>query len=305
MKRILLLTIFSGVMFLSLIAQDDLYFTPSKVKKDKTAVSPKKSLSSVSHIGSNRDVDEYNRRKPLKSTYQNMDNDTLSGDIIDFQVGDGVYGTSVENDTVDSQEFSALRQYDNDFDYDYAYSRNLGRFYEFYGWYDPFFYRYWYGPYRFSYGWYDPWIYSWYDPWYYGWYNHWYYHGWYGWGYPHYHGWGGWYPSYYYSYSRPTGTTNHSRGTYLTGSRTTGFSGYRGSSDKSYGSFGNRNNSSYNNNNYSQQNNNTTRKYNFGGQRQNNNNSVSRPATRPAQPSIGTGSFGGGRSGGGSFGGRR
>ena len=120
---------------------------------------------------------------------------------------------------------------------------------------------------------------------------------------PYYYGWNGWYgwrPSYYYSYSRPTGTTNHSTGAWhSSGRRNSGFSGYRGSLSSTSGSFGNRNNST------SRPNSNTNNRYTFGGQRRTTNtNTVSRPASRPqtSSPSINRGSFGGSR-GGGSFGG--
>lgn len=84
----------------------------------------------------------------------------------------------------------------NDYDGDdYAYSRELNRWY---GFYDPWLYGHYYGfysPFYSSYyGWYDPWYYpyyggwyGYYNPWYYSYYGGWYDPWWYG-GYHHWHG---------------------------------------------------------------------------------------------------------------------
>lgn len=307
-------------MPLSLVAQvDDMYYVPVKSQKSDIVKAPDESDQPTYYCGSDRDVDEYNRRGRVKSYYQKIGTDTLGNDIIEFHEGDGIYGFAEGDDAdtvyVDDDKVAVYPgsvQYYDDSDYDYTYSRSLGMFDGFYGWYDPYFSMYWGGPYWWRYGSY------WYDPWYYGMYYPWYWNGWYS---PYYYGWNGWYgwrPSYYYSYSGPTGTTNHSTGKWhSSGRRTTGFSGYRGSGNGTSGSFGNRYNS------YNKNNNSTTNRYKFGGQRRTTNtNTVSRPVYRPqpTSPSISRGSFGGsrgggsfgggsfgggGRSGGGSFGGRR
>lgn len=305
MKRSLSILALIGVMPLSLLAQDDdMYFVPKPKKETKIELSRKSTDSrhTVYHSGSNRDVDEYNRRERLKSNYQKIGSDSLPNDIIEFHVGDGTYTTSEENDTVDVYPGSA-QYYDNSEDQDYTYSRYLGRFDGFYGWYDPFFYSYWGGPYWHSY-------YDWYIPGYYGWHNPWFYGGWYGWWHPHYYGWAGWYPSYYRSYSGPTGTMNHSRGMLVSNGRQYGFGGQRGTGNRYTGGIGNNNNGFGNRSDrYDNSQKNTdsnSRSYNFGGKRQQDNrNNISRPTRQPqSRPSFGGGSFGGGRSNG-SFGGSR
>ena len=92
--------------------------------------------SSVYSMGATRDVDEYNRRGQFRSQYQAIDGDSLGSDIIDFQAGTGIYPDSVYADTLGAsprQEF-----YDDD---EYVYSRRMSRWDDYYGWYDPFYYR--------------------------------------------------------------------------------------------------------------------------------------------------------------------
>lgn len=274
------------------MAQDDMYFTPTKSSKAVSKPAP------YTYSGSQRDVDEYNRRGHFGSQYVGMETDSLGNDVITFAPSDSVYA-----DNGDSY-------YDPDDDY--RYSRRMSRFDGFY-WNDPWYYSwdpywygntYWYGsPYwytDFRWGWYDPWYYSYYRPWGYG--------------------WGGWYYPYYpvvhnNYYGGVTGTSNHGRVTYGQGrSSNRNFSGYRGNTGgRSYAdgnsSFGgsryngnsNRNNYNSNRNNYnSNRNNYNSNRSNFGGNR-NNSNSYSSPSYNSGG-SFG-GSRGGGFSGGGSFGG--
>lgn len=295
MKRIIFILVLVGAIPLSLLAQDDdMYYVPGKSQQSDKSDRQNESEQPTYYCGSDRDVDEYNRRGRVRSYYQKIGSDSLGNDIIEFHEGDGTYGSSGMNDTV--YVYPGSEQYYDDSDFDYTYSRYLGRFDGFYGWYDPYFSFYWRGPYWWGYDYY------WYDPLYYGYYSPWY---WYGWHSPYYygwHGWHGWRPSYYYSYSRPTGTTNHSTGSWhSSGRRTSGFSGYRGSYRNTSSSFGNRNNG------YRRPSGNTNSRFGFGGQRRTNNSStVSRPASRPQSTpsSVTRGSFGGSR-GGGSFGGSR
>ena len=227
MKKWLLLTAVAGVLPFTLYAQDDMYFTPSKTKEKSKVVTVEQEQPTY-YSGINQDVDEYNRRR-LHSSYQFVGTDSLGNDVIDFTQGSGY-----PKDTV------YVLQDDDD---DFAYSRRMGRFDGFYGWYDPYFYGYWGGPWRSSYwGWYDPWYWGYYDPWYY---SSWY--GYYGWGWPYryrYYDYA-WYPTYRYGggrHGRPvTGTRNHgsvargvpgsSHGTF--GSRG---SGARNSGSRAYGS---------------------------------------------------------------------
>lgn len=179
MKKLFLLTLMVIALPLSLLAQDDMYFVPSKSAKTKSSVAESRPVQDgpVYYRGRNVSVDEYNRRH-MRSSYEKIGTDSVGNDIIEFTAGDGVYP---ENDTL------FVDKYLEDDD-DFRYSTRMGRFDGFYGWYDPFFRGYWgWGryPYRY-YGWYDPW----YDPWFYGWYDPWYY-GWYDWY---------WYSPWYYSY---------------------------------------------------------------------------------------------------------
>ncbi len=198
MKRFLL---FSAAMMLlmplkSMAQNDDIYFVPTKKEKTKCVRENNVTRTPVYSVGTERDVDEYNRRT-YRSSYVRLDNDSTGDDIIDFD------SDSTLPDTL------YLYEEESGFgDSDYYYSRMMSRFDDFYGWY-PYYYRsrlywdypWWRGPYwNYSSFWYDPW----YDPWGYGWYggyNRWWYpysyYGFYG-GYTPWIGWRG-----------HTGTRNH------------------------------------------------------------------------------------------------
>lgn len=274
MKKIFFITLVLGMISSVSFAQDDMYFVPKKSSKET-----KKEFTPVTHSGSMRDVDEYNRRGGFKSTYSALDNDSTSNDVIHFETG--TYA-----DSLSIGEYAG--QYETEDDY--AYCRRMSRFDDFY-WYDPWYCgwygSYWYGsPYWHAhYGWYDPWF----DPWYYGWYRPWGYYGWY---YPGY-----WHGAYYRPYRGITGTSNHGRVNYgYAGNAGGNFRGYRGTNNRTGNN--NRYDNSDRNNNYNNS--------NFRGNR---SNSYSRPDTQ-TKPSYSTGSSfggnrGGGFSGGGSFGGSR
>ena len=197
MKKRILLSLLVGLLPLSLIAQDDVYFTPKKVEKttagrvesitaDKagdTAIKRTGTMTSAAtHSGSNRDVDEYNRRG-LRSYFETVGKDSVGNDIIEFHAD--------ENSPADTIFAGPPLIVDDDI-YDYRYSRMMSRWD---GFYDPWLYGYsWHSPWWYSrYGWYS----SWYDPWYDPWYAPWYY-GYYGWG-----GYYGWYSPWYYSWYSP------------------------------------------------------------------------------------------------------
>ena len=248
MKKLFLFLAFAGVMPLSALGKDEVFFTPAKsVSKNSRETSP------TYYRGSNRSVDEYNRRGRLKSYYQKIGTDSLGNDIVTYQRMSGVSLDSIYIDTAYVYPGSAS------FDDDYAYTRRMSRwdgFYDpwFYGayrwgswynaWYDPWYYGYgsWYGAY-------DPWYYGytgWYDPWYYG------YSGWYGWGYPYY-GYG-WSDPYYYgrryyagvsggttgwrSWGGPGSNRDYSNGSGIVSnnSRYTGGTTSRSRSNRSFGS---------------------------------------------------------------------
>ncbi len=320
MKRFFLLSVLAGILPLTAAAQDDdLYFTP---KKGVDIEIPAEMRSRVEpptyYSGSDRDVDEYNRRGKLKSYYQKIGTDSLGNDIIEFRTGDGTYG--VPSDTTAVYPGSGTYYGDED---DYACTRRMGMYDDYYGWYSPYYYGYWGGPYwagRF--GWYDPWFDGWYDPWYYS--------SWYGWGYPYYHHYGWWGGPAYggggprYAYNGVTGTRNHGPGSFATGRMTNGnFGGYRGSNtgtrgnnqryNGGIGNFGGQRRSSATNSNRSYSNSDFGRSNssNFGGQRSSGfsgSNSFGGGSSFGGGGSFGGGSRGGGFSGGGGgghFGGRR
>ncbi|MBR5687914.1 MAG: hypothetical protein IKX36_08140 [Prevotella sp.] len=231
MKKWIFLTVIAGVMPFTLWAQDDMYFTPTK-PVEKSTVTPAQTEKPTYYSGINQTVDEYNRRH-LNSSYQVIGTDSLGNDIIEM-----TEGTGYPKDTV-----YIFRDNDDDF----AYSRRMGRFDGFYGWYDPFFYDYWYGPWSWT-SWYlnDPWYwgyygyYGLYDPWLYG--YGWGYYGWrYGWGWPYYGRYYGWYDPIYYgpgfAHRGTSGTRNHGNVAFGSGGGSRGvFGGSRNS-----GTFGNRN----------------------------------------------------------------
>lgn len=209
MKKCILLSVILCGVCMTLTAQDDMYFVPSKAKAQlqKSRVEP------IDHhtyyAGTDRDVDEYNRMGG--SSYEPLQPDT--GDIISFAPVQGVYPDS-------TQDFSLTRQmvrwdgYEPSVAYDEGYRQ--GRRDALSTWHSPWFYSSYYPWY-----WYDPWYY---DPWYYSsweWHDPWYYGGWgwrihYGWGYgPRFYGvWysdGGYVHNYRRGYtanyrSRPHGT---------------------------------------------------------------------------------------------------
>ena len=192
MKRLLLISMFAGMLPMTMAAQDDdLYFVPKK--KSVERVTDNYGMpTDVYYSGSNRSIDEYNRR--LKSRVEVIGGDSTLCDTISFSAEKGVY----PNDSISDEEFKLTKKMSR-FD-DYRISDNeafwagyaAGRYdwawhspwyYTRYGWYDPWYYSRW--------RWYDPWYYDWYYGWYGSWYDPWYYgYGWYsGWYAPRYYGW--------------------------------------------------------------------------------------------------------------------
>jgi hypothetical protein len=178
MKKLILLTLVSAFT-LSMVAQDDdMYFVPTKenvAKEAKKYGMPQNTYYS----GSNRSVDDYNRRAQFSYPA-----DSVGNDIIDFSAVRGVYPDSA---------YSQSAQDD-----DYTLTRRMSRFDD----YTPS-EAYWdgYRAGRWSSPWYNTW-YSWYDPCYYD--SWWYwndpfcYSSWYGWRYPYYYS--TWYSPRYYGY---------------------------------------------------------------------------------------------------------
>ena len=183
MKKLFLISLLIGALPLSMVAQDDdLYFVPKKKSAVETVNDHYGLPRETYYSGSNRSVDDYNRRV---STYEPID--SASSDIIDFNGELGVYPDSLDdyNLTRKMERFDEYRLSDNAaFWAGYQEGRHdlwwhspwYYRTYGWYNWYDPWYYT------SYHYGLFDPWYYGpvgWYDPWYYNWYG-------YYWDYPYY-----------------------------------------------------------------------------------------------------------------------
>ena len=184
MKKWTILSMALVLTSLQAMAQDDMYFMPSKKQKAEreAARQARQANSNYERIdyrdysGSNRNVDENNR---MGSQVDVLPADT--GDVITFDPVEGVYPDSV-GDYQLTKQMTRFDDYVPSIAYWEGYS--AGRR-DAWGWYSP-----WY--YSSLYSWYDPWYY---DPWYsYGWYDPWYYDPWYyNYGWRHYGYWGGYY----------------------------------------------------------------------------------------------------------------
>lgn len=247
MKRTILLSMMAVAMALSAVAQDDMYFVPTKkaIAQEKQAYGMPEDTY---YSGSNRSVDEYNRNGSYMVPIDSAGNDIINFEGVQGQYPDSVSGAS--NDYKYTRQMSRWDGYDA-----YRAGYNAGRYSSIYNsWYDP-----WYSSYY--YGYYDPW----YSPYYYG-----DYYGYYGWGRPWYgyYGYGGWYDPYYYGgyygggyYG---GGRNYHPRSIAGGARDYnsgrgGFSNYRGSgSSNSFGGIRSSNGFS----NYRDRSNTTARSYN-------------------------------------------
>ena len=144
MKKLFLLTAMVALP-LSLMAQDDMYFVPTKANKAKESQSygmPKDTYYS----GSSRSVDEYNGYTAK---------DEAGNDIIDFSATKGVYPEESAAPVEDYQYTRQLSRFD-----DYTPAEAYWDGYRDGSWSSPWYYNSWYS-------WYDR---SWYwdTPWYYG-----------------------------------------------------------------------------------------------------------------------------------------
>ena len=199
---------------LSAVAQDDdMYFVPSKENVDKEARTyglPSKTYYS----GSNRSVDDYNRKAWSVVTPV----DSAGNDIIEFSAVKGVYPDSayIEESDNNYQLTRRMSRFD-----DYSPAEIYWEGYRDGSWASP-----WYYPSRYI--WYDPWYWNdpWYGSYYYGYYG--YYRPWYGsyWGYhrPWYGGYYGYYnyygPRHYGRVRHVTTPRSHASWNTATGSRT-------------------------------------------------------------------------------------
>lgn len=223
MRKMILLSAVAAMMPLTTIAQDDMYFVPTKANVEEAAEDygvPRDTYYS----GSDRSVDEYNRRPGKYAEYAADPTyggssvtllDSVGNDIITFDSVAGVYPDSVSDMVRDSMMVD---------EEDYKCTREMSRWDD-YEWTDPYWAGFYAGRYS-SWGWYDPWYdwtWGWYSPWYYSsWYG-WYNWGWpyysYGWGWPYYGGWhghiyaGGWHGGHgRYGNGALKGTNNRYRG---------------------------------------------------------------------------------------------
>lgn len=183
MKNKMMAMLLLGALPLTMVAQDDMYFVPSKKSAVRVTAGNDRPTSTY-YSGSNRSVDDYNRRGAGRSYYQVLSNDTTGNDVIDFSAEQGVYPDSAQ-----VEDFALTRQMSRWDGYTpaetYWQGYNDGRsdvlswhspwyYSTFYPWYDS--YWYWNDPWYYRhYGWYSPW----YDPWYYGGY-YWHHPYWYG-----------------------------------------------------------------------------------------------------------------------------
>ena len=154
MKKLILNSLLIGALPLSMVAQDDdLYFVPKK-KSAVEKVNDHYGLPRETYYsGSNRSVDDYNRRM---STYVPID--SALSDTIAFSGELGVYPDSLD----DYQLTRKMERFD-----DYSLSDNEA---------------YWAGYHdgRYDWMWHSPWYYRTYGLGWYSWYDPWYYSGWYG-----------------------------------------------------------------------------------------------------------------------------
>ena len=99
MKRKHLVLMLLALMSVSVQAQtDDMYFVPKKATKTPSTPKTEQTDRPAYYVGSNRNVDEYNRRGRFRSSYQSIGNDSVS-DVINFSAGNGIYPDSAYIDT--------------------------------------------------------------------------------------------------------------------------------------------------------------------------------------------------------------
>lgn len=300
MKKLLLISLFAGVLPLSMTAQvDDLYFVPKKKSVEKVTDHygmPK----DVYYSGSNRSIDDYNRR--TISHYEPIGADSIMNDTISFFAEKGVYPDSIATeDFVITKKMSRFDDYDVTDNAAFWAGYEAGRYdwgwhspwyYSRFGWYDywydPWYYR-WYDPYYYSWygGWYGSWYGSWYSPWHYSWYGH----NWYNVGYYDWVGSGG---RYHYTPTIGAGTIRRDGTTYGSRNSSIARNSSRMNELRNRTVSGNSRNGNYSRNSNGYRNNNSS----FNGSRSGSNSSFS-----GSRSSSGGGSFSGGGGGSRSSGG--
>lgn len=267
----------------AIYAQDDMYFMPkasdvAQKKENKETVSP------TYYSGSDRDVDEYNRRGYVGDGGM-ASNDSTASDVFYMQSDetylDSMAGVEGSDYAIDADDYEYCRRLSRFDDY-YLYGAPWrDPYYGFYGYYSPYWYSAWFAASPYYYDWYfAPYYYGWYYPW--GWHHH--YHP--AWGAPH------------YAYNGITGTSNHGSVGYGH-SRGGNLYGFRGNRSGSKGSLnGNR---SHANRKYKTYKNDSR----YNGNRKENNYQNKPFNNNRNNSSYNSSSFGGSRGGGSSFGGSR
>ena len=296
MKKLLLISLFAGVLPLSMTAQvDDLYFVPKKKSVEKVTDHygmPK----DVYYSGSNRSIDDYNRR--TISHYEPIGADSIMNDTISFIAEKGVYPDSIATeDFVITKKMSRFDDYDVTDNAAFWAGYEAGRYD--WGWHSPWYYSrfgwydYWYDPWY--YRWYDPYYYSWYGGWYGSWYSPWHYswygHNWYNVGYYDWVGSGG---RYHYTPTIGAGTIRRDGTTYGSRNSSIARNSSRMNELRNRTVSGNSRNGNYSRNSNGYRNNNSS----FNGSRSSSNSSFS-----GSRSSSGGGSFSGGGGGSRSSGG--
>jgi len=177
MKKLLLISLLIGAMPMSIAAQDDdMYFVPKKKSVSAASQDRYGMPKDTYYCGSNRDVDEYNRR--YISRVEDLDGDSTKLDIINFDERKGVYPDSLSEEYTYTKKMSRFDGYQLAANNAFWAGYDAGRrdmiwhspwYYSSFAWYDSW-YDPWYWPwyYRWRWGWYDPWFYDyagWYGPW--------------------------------------------------------------------------------------------------------------------------------------------
>ena len=195
MKKLIIFSVILCSLPLSMQAQDDdMYFVPSKKKEVANTSSYSSPKADTYYSGSNRSVDDYNRRSQSGwsyngSSYQVISGDSTMKDVITFTPVEGVYpdSTAEFGDFALTREMTRWEGYTPTDAYWEGYDRGRSDewsasvwhspwyYSSYYPWYDRWYYDPWYPSWTWSTGWY-------YDPWYYRPYHY------YGWGWRGYYG---------------------------------------------------------------------------------------------------------------------
>lgn len=85
MKKLVLFSIMALVLPTTLLAQDDVYFTPSK-ESIREYKAEKAARRNTYYSGINKSDNEYNRRETLDKVYKKIGRDSLGNDIVQIKI---------------------------------------------------------------------------------------------------------------------------------------------------------------------------------------------------------------------------